>query len=65
MSDEVEKKIASIETRVTVLEVKTDAMRDDLTVIKGDIRKILWIIVTGFLGALVAFLVKGGAAGVL
>jgi hypothetical protein len=65
MSDEAEKKIANVEMRVTILEVKTDAMRDDLAVIKGDIRKVLWIIVTGFLGALIAFLVKGGAAGVL
>ena len=59
-----ERELSIIERRVAILEVKMDAIRDDVSTIKADLKKILWIMIAGFAGAFVTYVVNGGIASV-
>lgn len=69
--DGLERKVAKldddvhvIKTNQAVLNVQFDTIKSMLTDLKGGIFKVLFIVIAGFVGAGVTFVVQGGLVGI-
>lgn len=52
--------VADMRTRQAVQQVETRATREVVDEMRADVKKLLWLIIGGFIAAAIAFIVRGG-----
>lgn len=60
----VEAKVAQLDKDVGMAGVKLDHVSADTAAIRGDIKKLVWIVIGGLASAAITYVVTGGLAGV-
>ncbi len=71
MTEEMNARVRIVEDKVTLLDkqhavfaIQLHNVESNTNAIRSDIKKLLWIVIGGVATALVAFIVRGGLAGV-
>jgi hypothetical protein len=59
-TEAIQKEIADMDKRLTLLEQKVDQIDKNVSNINDSLSKILWIVGGGFLVAFVTWVIKGG-----